>query len=335
MEKNAVIEIFDCTLRDGGNVAGKGFSPEITRLILTGLLDNGVSVIEYGNTSGIGAYHKGVEAAPVSDEAYLEAGKPFFERGEIGMFAQPSLASDDDVEKAAKAGLKFLRVGTNAGDAATAKHLIGRIVKAGMKARFSLMKAYILPPEELADEARRVEAFGASGVTIMDSAGTMFPEEARIYAEILSGAVKIPIGIHSHNNMGFCVANALAAVEGGAVSVDAGLMGMARSAGNIPTEVIAAALQRMGRAKEIDLFGLLAFIDGTLAPKMREFSYEAALSPLELVLGYSGCHSSYLPVFRDVAQVRGVNLYRLIVEVSKQNRKNPSKELMEKVASKL
>ncbi|MDR1730560.1 MAG: 4-hydroxy-2-oxovalerate aldolase [Synergistaceae bacterium] len=326
------VEIFDCTLRDGGNVVGKGFSLELTRLIIAGLLDNGVKTIEYGHPSGIGGYRKGAGPAPVADLEYLEAGKPFFGRGKIGMFAQPSLTVDADVEKAAEMGLGFLRVGTNAGDAASAGPLTGKIIASGMEARFSLMKAYVLPPDKLADEARKVESFGAVGVTIMDSAGCMFPDQVRNYAEVLSRAVKIPVGIHSHNNMGLCVANALGALEGGALSVDTGLMGMARSVGNIPTEVMTAALHRLGKAEEVDLYGLIAFIDGTLAPRMEEFGYKAAISTLELILGYSGCHSNFLNTFREVARERKVDLYRLIVEVSRKDRKSPSRELMETVA---
>ncbi|GHV37124.1 4-hydroxy-2-oxovalerate aldolase [Synergistales bacterium] len=329
------MEILDCTLRDGGNVVGKGFSAEMTRLIMTGLVENGVKTIEYGHPSGIGGNKKGGDVSPLTDIEYLEVGRPFFARGEIGMFSQPSLTSDEDVEHAASMGLAFLRVGTNAGDAATAEKLIGRIVSSGMRARFSLMKAYILPPDKLANEAKRVESYGASGVTIMDSAGYMFPDQARSYAEALSGALKIPVGIHSHNNMGLCVANALSAAEGGACSIDAGLMGMARSVGNIPTEVMVAALQRLGRAKEIDLYGLLAFIDGKLAPRMNEFDYRTAISPLELILGYSGCHSSFLKTFQVVAGEKKIDLYRLISEVSKIDMKSPSKDLMESVAQNL
>ena len=41
--------IMDCTLRDGANVMGDGFSEELTKLILNCLTENGVRIIERGN----------------------------------------------------------------------------------------------------------------------------------------------------------------------------------------------------------------------------------------------------------------------------------------------
>ena len=330
-----MLEIFDCTLRDGGNVVGTGFSAELTRLMLEGLVENGIGAIEYGHPSGIGGNRKGQKMSEVSDKEYLEAGKPFFGRAEVGMFSQPSGTTDEDVEMAAAAGLGFLRVGINAGDAVNAEKLVKKIASSSVKARFSLMKAYVLPPDKLADEARRVESYGAKSVTIMDSAGYMFPDQTREYAKCLSKAVSIPVGIHSHNNLGLSVANALAAVEGGAQSIDTGLMGMARSAGNISTEVVVAALQRIGKAENVNLYGLLSFIDSKLAPRMQEHDYKAPITTLDLVLGYSGCHSNYLPLFREAAETEKVDLYQLIVKVSEQDMKSPSKDFIINTARQL
>ena len=44
------MKIMDCTLRDGANVLGNGFSEDLTVLILNGLTENGVSVIERKRT---------------------------------------------------------------------------------------------------------------------------------------------------------------------------------------------------------------------------------------------------------------------------------------------
>ena len=45
-----------------------------------------------------------------------------------------------------------------------------------MKAFYSAMKAYILTPDELAEEGKKLEAAGLDEFTIMDSAGTMLPD---------------------------------------------------------------------------------------------------------------------------------------------------------------
>ncbi len=81
---------------------------------------------------------------------------------------------------------------------------------------------------------------GVDRITIMDSAGTMFPEQAADYVKALKDAVTIPVGFHGHSNLGLSQANALAAAAAGADEIDCGLLGMARSAGNCATELAAA-----------------------------------------------------------------------------------------------
>lgn len=73
-----------------------------------------------------------------------------------------------------------------------------------MKAYFSQMKAYILSPNKLAEEARLLEDAGVDEITLMDSAGCMFPDQVSLSVEAMKNAVKVPIGFHCHANMGMC-----------------------------------------------------------------------------------------------------------------------------------
>ena len=73
------------------------------------------------------------------------------------------------------------------------------------------MKAYVSTPEELAAEAKLLQDAGVDKITIMDSAGTMFPEETAAYVRALKAAVTIPVGFPGHSNPGLSQANALAA----------------------------------------------------------------------------------------------------------------------------
>lgn len=44
-----MIKLMDCTLRDGGNVVGKGFNEGITKIVLELLVKSGTDYIEFGN----------------------------------------------------------------------------------------------------------------------------------------------------------------------------------------------------------------------------------------------------------------------------------------------
>lgn len=327
--------LMDCTLRDGANVIGKGFDERLTRMMIEGLIRSNIKVIEMGNCLGLGAYEANNSISPLNDVEYLELVQPYLSQAEIGMFMGVKNANEKNIALAAAYNLHFLRIGANAGDGKMACDGIRLVKKYGMKCRYSMMKGYILSAEELAEEAAMLEACGLDEITIMDSAGTMTPDQVKEYVSAMVKKVKIPVAFHGHNNLGLSVANALAAAEAGAEVFDCGLMGMARSAGNCATELAAATFQRMGKLQEVDLYALLQFIDDELAPAMAEYGYKAPVIPLDLVYGLSGCHSSFAKLFEDTAKEKGVDLYKLIVKVSEIDQKAPSKELIEKVADEM
>ncbi|MBQ6322481.1 MAG: 4-hydroxy-2-oxovalerate aldolase [Lachnospiraceae bacterium] len=331
------IRLMDCTLRDGGNVVGKGFNAELTKLMVEGLIKSNIKTIEMGNCLGLGAYTERGSIAPCTDEEYLDLMTPYLDQAEIGMFMGYAQGKENlpYIQLAADKGLAFLRVGANAGDGALAADAVKRVKAAGLKCRYSLMKAYLLTPEELAEESKMLEACGLDEITIMDSAGYMLPDQAKAYAKALCSAISIPVAFHGHNNLGMSVANAMAAYEGGATVFDCGLLGMARSAGNCATELAAAAFQRIGLLEDVDLMALLHFEDEQLIPAMDAYNYHTAVKPFDLILGLGGTHSSFTALFKEVAAEKSVDLYKLILAVSEIDRKNPSRELMEKTAETL
>ena len=327
--------VMDCTLRDGDNVVGKGFDARLTKMMIEGMIAAGITTIEMGNCLGLGAYEANNSIAPCTDEEYLKLVQPYLPQAEIGMFMGYRNASEKNIDLAAQYGLKFLRVGANAGDGAGACEGIKRVKAAGIKCRYSLMKAYVLPPTQLAEEAKMLADCGLDEITIMDSAGTMMPHQVTEYAKELVRAVDIPVAFHGHNNLGLSVANAMAAAEGGATVFDCGLLGMARSAGNCATELLVATFQRLGHMKDIDLYKLLDFLDEQLIPAMEEHQYHVAVKPFDLILGLAGCHSSFTKRFQEIAAGCGVPLYPLVVETSKLDQKAPSEELIRQVAARL
>lgn len=65
---------------------------------------------------------------------------------------------------------------------------------------------------------------------------------------------------------GFSAANAIAAYENGVSILDCGLMGMARSAGNLTTELCVAIMQRLGQIQEINLYGIMISLASVYSP---------------------------------------------------------------------
>ena len=329
------IKIMDCTLRDGANVVGKGFSADATKMIIEGLIKSNVKIIEMGHALGLGAYDPVKSLAPCTDKEYFDLVQPYLNQADIGMFIGARNTTEENISSAAQNSLKFLRVGANAGDGETALEGIKRIKKYGMQCRYAIMKAYVLGSDQLVEEAKILEACGLDEITIMDSAGTMTPDDVEDITIRLVKNLAIPVAFHGHNNLGLATANSMAAARSGAQVIDCGLMGMARSAGNCATEVAVAVFQRAGISTGVDFYTLLDFIDNELIPAMNLFSYKAPITPQDLVYGLSGCHSNFAPIFETIAAEKGVSLYKLITNVSAIDKKSPPKELIEKVADEL
>ena len=145
-----MVKLFDNTLRDGGNVVGHGFSLELTCSIVKGLLAAGIPDIETGNCKGLGSYEMMQSTDAPTDEEYMKALQPYVGQGRIGMFQLAKIAKTENIRMAADYGLNFLRVGANASDGTGSLAAIDAVKKAGLVCRYSLMKAYVSSPEELA-----------------------------------------------------------------------------------------------------------------------------------------------------------------------------------------
>lgn len=90
-----------------------------------------------------------------------------------------------------------------------------------------------------------------------------------------------------------------------------------------------------GMLDGVDLYRLPDYLDNELIPAMAAYHYRPAVVPEDLVLGLSGCHSSFLKLFHQVAQEENVSLYQLIVKVSEIDRKAPTEALLRQVAATL
>ena len=107
-----------------------------------------------------------------------------------------------------------------------------------------------------------VEA-GATTINIPDTVGYCTPDEYgnRVIGEFfrrVPNAENVIVSVHTHNDLGLAVANALAGVEAGARQVECTINGIGERAGNCSMEEIIMAIQTRG-----DYYGLSTNIDTT------------------------------------------------------------------------
>jgi 4-hydroxy 2-oxovalerate aldolase len=337
--------VFECTLRDASYVVNFQYTAEHTRTIARALEDAGFEYIEVGHGLGLGASTPTIGIAAETDEAYLEAAASTLSRARWGTFFIPGIADRHHLDLAAGFGMHFVRIGTNITEFRKAQPHVDRAKELGMTVSVNLMKTYAVSASEFKQIVREIGAWGPDNIYVVDSAGCMLPEHVRDATRAILDETGAEAGIHTHHNLQLAVSNAMVALEEGARFVDGTLRGIGRSAGNAQTEVIVALLQQRGLVPHIDLMRTVALAENVFVPLMRDLvaripdtnpeEVHRGSNDVELVLGLSKCHSSFLPMFRRVANETGVNLLDLVTAVSARECVRPSPELCREEAERL
>ncbi|MNS53451.1 Hydroxymethylglutaryl-CoA lyase YngG [compost metagenome] len=135
---------------------------------------------------------------------------------------------------------------------------VGRDAQVTISVAFGCPLSGPVDPALVADMARRLAIFGPLEIALADTIGVARPDEvSRLVAATVEAVRPLPVRVHFHDTRGTGVANAVAAVAAGAVTVDASIGGTGGcpfapgAAGNVATEDVAYALNGL-MAVDID-----------------------------------------------------------------------------------
>jgi 2-isopropylmalate synthase len=245
------VEIFDTTLRDGEQSPGASMNEHEKYQMALQIERLGVDVIEAGFPIASKQEFEGVRhvaeaikncrvaalarALPKDIERAVEALKParypvlhtFLATSDIHMEYKLRMTRQQVLEAAEQA----VRL---------AKKLTSRV-------EFSAEDATRSDWDFLVEVTKVVVAAGADVVNLPDTVGFTTPIEIRdmfrYVIERTPGAENIVFSSHNHNDLGLAVANALAAVEGGARQVECTVNGIGERAGNTSLEEFVMAMR--------------------------------------------------------------------------------------------
>lgn len=137
----------------------------------------------------------------------------------------------------------------------------------GRPAQATIAVAFGCPFEGAVDSAKVIEmartiaASGAIEVAIADTIGIARPAQVeRLATDVAAAIAPLPLRVHFHDTRGMGVANVMAAIRAGAVTVDAAIGGTGGcpfapgAAGNVASEDVAYAL---GDAVDVDIAKLV------------------------------------------------------------------------------
>lgn len=325
------MEFFDTTIRDGSYCVDFKFSTEDVTEMVDRISKLGFKYIEIGHGKGLNASSLENGISMQSDYEYMQAAISVNRNSKLGFFCIPEIARIEDLELAAKNGMSFIRVGVNGHELEKAKPYVEKAKMLGLETMVNVMKSYILSPEEFAKKCIDIEEWGADCVYIVDSSGGMLPSQIKEYYKKIRDCTKIKIGFHGHNNLGLAVANCLEAQKLGIDYIDTTFQGVGRSIGNAMAEELIMALEKMGYDTGFDI------------PRLLEYGYyinqniikRSAISPLDLICGYTDFHSSNLKMIYKCSLEKKVDPLRLIIAYSTIDKINVEYDKLCSVAEKL
>ena len=238
------IEIYDTTLRDGTQGHGISFSVADKLRIAERLDAFGVHYVE-GGWPG---------SNPKDIEFFAEAKHRTFRNARLAAFGSTrrkdtTAAADDQVQLLIDAGTTVVTIfgktsllhvrdvlqttpDGNLGMIADTVRFLkqhGRFVVYDAEHAFDGFKE---DAEYAASTLRAAEDAGADIVTLCDTNGGSLPGEIAAITRAARGILRVRLGIHTHDDIGLGVANALAALEAGATHVQGTINGFGERTGN-------------------------------------------------------------------------------------------------------
>ena len=238
------LQIFDSTLRDGAQGESVNFSVEDKFSVMKALDEFGIDFIEAGNPA----------SNPKDMEFFRKAEQFPPKHSKLVAFGSTrrkniSCAEDANLNALAETNVEYVSVFGKSWDlhateilgttleenlnmiSDTIKYLKGKGKKVFFDAEH-FFDGYKRNPGYALETISAAEKAGAECIVLCDTNGGCFPDEiAEITAKAVE-TVKVPVGIHCHNDTGCAVANSIAAVKAGALQIQGTMTGIGERCGN-------------------------------------------------------------------------------------------------------
>ncbi len=266
------IKVVDCTLRDGGLVNNFFFTDDFVRDLYQCNIQSGIDYMEFG-------YKASKEQFDVSqfgkwkfcndDDIYAIVGDNDTNL-KIAVMADVGRTNfRQDITDKANSPIDMIRVATYINTIPSALEIVEYANKKGYETTINIMAISKSNDMDLDDALELISRSCVDTIYIVDSYGSLYPEQMRRYAEkYLNMAEKYHkhIGIHAHNNQQLAFANTIETLTMGVSYLDSTVSSLGRGAGNCPTELLLGFLKN----PKYHISPLLTFIEKHIVPLREE-----------------------------------------------------------------
>jgi 4-hydroxy 2-oxovalerate aldolase len=326
------IIITDSSLRDGNHSVKHTISLDSIARYCQFADKAGVPIVEVGHGNGLAASSLLVGKSVNTDEEMLTVARKNLKNSKLGIHMIPGLATLEHTKRAIELGVDVVRVATHCTEATLAKSHIEALSKANVEVFGVLMMSALITPQELLEQAKIMEGYGANAIIIMDSTGTYLPFDVQQRISLLKSNLKIPVGFHAHNNLGCAVANSLTAVEFGADYIDGCIRGFGAGAGNAPLELLIPVLEQSGFQVGIDFQQTIKEADNVM-----DYLVPSApiTTPINILTGLKRLFSGFEKPIVSASKLYGIEYSSLIFELGNRKLVAGQEDLILEVAQKL
>jgi 4-hydroxy 2-oxovalerate aldolase len=328
--KNIIIT--DSSLRDGNHSVKHTISLDSIEKYCQFADKAGIPIVEVGHGNGLAASSLLIGKSPNTDKEMLITAKKYLKNSKLGIHTIPGLSTIDDAMAAADYGVDVFRVATHCTEATLSKSHIEYLAKAGKEVYGVLMMSALISADELVEQAKIMESYGAQAIIIMDSTGTYLPSDVQERVLKLKAYTNMKVGFHAHNNLGCAVANSLIAVESGADMIDACIRGFGAGAGNAPLELILPVFEKSGFSTGINFEETIKEAD-----RVMDYLVPSApiTTPINILTGLTRLFSGFEKPIVKASKLYGIEYSSLIFELGSRKLVAGQEDLILEVAQKL
>lgn len=266
------LRVFDATIRDGGLVNNFMFSDEFVKELYRTNVKAGVDYMEFGYKASKELF----DETKFGKWKFCEEEKLREIVGDNDTDLKISVMADvgrcnykNDIIEKKDSVIDVIRVATYVHQMPAAIDMIEDAKKKGYEVTCNIMAISNAKESDIDKALDMVGNSSADGIYIVDSYGSLYPEQIREiadkYLEVAEKYNKI-IGIHAHNNQQLAFANTIEALARGVSYLDATMMSMGRGAGNCAMELLVSFLKN----PKYNIFPILKFLENYMLPLKKE-----------------------------------------------------------------
>ena len=298
MLKVSQVKLLDCTLRDGGYYNSWDFDITLINDYLKAMHEISVDFIELGLR---GFSKDGFKGACAFTTDYFINSLEIPEGLKVGVMVNASdlLSFPNGLEAAllklfapaSESPVSLVRVACHVHEFEKALPAANWLKNQGYLVGFNLMQVADRSAEEIVQLASIANNYPLDVLYFADSLGSLNPEKTSKIIKLIREVWKGSLGIHTHDNMGYALANSMRAVEEGVTWIDGTVTGMGRGPGNAKTEYLAIELEDL-RKVPCNILPLLSVIEKFFKPMQSE--YEWGTNTYYYLAGKYGIHPTYI-----------------------------------------